>query len=280
MDSKQRVCSQNSLTPTKRKKIKDKSKYSDLSCGQEPIEIKILNKERTKLLKKFDYLKKYIVESLIISNKRMEEYLLPSSNSCSCIDNCQGKNCSCISSHCQLYECNDYCSCDSTCENRIIQKGITKKLIVKFINKTKGYGVFADEDIKKGEFICEYIGVIISKDQAERKILLNHKKRKPNYILQVKENYEKVIMTTYIDAEEYGNVGRFINHSCEPNMNFEFIRIKHFIPHVAFFSMKDIKKGEELTFCYSNEVNAINEVNASYQKCECGSKVCKKFIPN
>ena len=46
--------------------------------------------------------------------------------------------------------------------------------MLKYINKTKGFGLFADEDIKKGEFVCEYVGCIIRKEEAERKIDLNH----------------------------------------------------------------------------------------------------------
>ena len=131
-------------------------------------------------------------------------------------------------------------------------------------------------------------------------------KQKPNYILQLKEEYPNVVVSTYIDSEIYGNFARFINHSCEPNLDFEIIRINSFIPHCAFFAKKFIKAGEEITFSYIgtnyeikkddyNEIKKseeekennkientiINEKTSfSYKKCFCGSKNCKGFIPN
>ena len=53
-----------------------------------------------------------------------------------------------------------------------------------YINKTKGFGLFADENIKKGEFVCKYVGCIIRKEEAERKINFNHKKRIMYYKLK------------------------------------------------------------------------------------------------
>ena len=274
-----RECSkQVSLHKKTHRDKEEKIKYIDISCGKEPIPINMIAKERTKLIKKFNYLSNYIVECQI-QNKILDDYLLPKTSCCDCSPICSQSTCQCISNHAQIYECNEYCKCEENCSNRTIQNGINKKLLLKYINKNKGFGLFANENLKKGDFICEYIGSIISKDEAEKKIHLNHKKQKPNYILQIKESYSKVEINTYIDAEIYGNIGRFINHSCEPNLNFEFIRIKHYIPHVAFFANKDISKGEELTFMYCEYQNSVNE-GLSYKKCECGAKTCKKFIPN
>ena len=200
----------------------EKVKYVDISCGKEHLPINLNSKERTKLIKKFDYINNYITDSQIL-NKQIDDYLLPKSNCCDCVINCLPESCPCISSHAQIYECNENCKCGLLCSTRIVQNGITKKLLVKYISKSKGFGVFADEDINKGEFVCEYIGIIISKTEAENKINLNHKKQKSNYILQIKEIYSKVEINTYIDAETFGGVGRFINHSCDPNLYFEFV---------------------------------------------------------
>lgn len=52
-----------------------------------------------------------------------------------------------------------------------------------------------------------------------------------------------------IDARYYGNVSRFINHLCDPNI----IPVRVFMlhqdlrfPRIAFFSSRDIRTGEEL----------------------------------
>ena len=124
-------------------------------------------------------------------------------------------------------------------------------------------------------------------------------------MLQLREEYNNVIINTYIDSEIYGNFARFINHSCEPNLYFEIIRINSFIPHCAFFANRKIFAGEEITFSYigyndeiknniQNEINTEDEkennkienniknikTSFSYKKCLCGSKNCKGFIPN
>ena len=55
--------------------------------------------------------------------------------------------------------------------------------------------------------------------------------------------------TFCIDANQYGNIARFINHSCSPNV----VPIKVFVehqdtrfPHMSLFANRDILKGEEL----------------------------------
>ena len=264
-----------------------KTKYFDISNHKEPIPVLLSNKDRTKLFKKFNYITNYITKCKFPSTN-VHSYLLSQSDYCSCVNSCSPRTCPCILSHTQIYECNNNCSCFvDGCSNRVIQKGLNKKLMLKYINKTKGFGLFADEDIKKGEFVCEYVGCIIRKEEAERKIDLNHKKQKANYVLQVKECYEKININTYIDAEEYGNVGRFINHSCNPNLVYEFIRVEHLIPRVGFFASRNIQKGEELCFLYSDVDNECNNCYNSESKsssscklCECGEKNCKKYIPN
>lgn len=52
-----------------------------------------------------------------------------------------------------------------------------------------------------------------------------------------------------IDARYYGNISRFINHLCDPNL----IPVRVFMlhqdlrfPRIAFFSSRDILSGQEL----------------------------------
>lgn len=260
-----------------------KKNFFDLSNGLENVEILISNKNKTKLTKtKFDYKVNYIVSSYI-KNADIEEYRLTNEYCCSCVDICSKSSCECIINHVQVYECNDNCMCNdkNICENRVTQKGLTKKLKVDFISSSKGFGVFALENIQKGEFICEYVGQIINKYTALRKINENLINKKPNYVLQVRENYEKIAINTFIDAEKSGNVSRFLNHSCEPNLYFDIVRVNHFIPQVAFFAKRDIEEGEELTFSYcSGETREENFLENSIKLCECGQKTCKRFLPS
>mmetsp|Transcript_18306 Transcript_18306/g.42621 ORF Transcript_18306/g.42621 Transcript_18306/m.42621 type:complete len:168 (-) Transcript_18306:75-578(-) len=59
-------------------------------------------------------------------------------------------------------------------------------------------------------------------------------------------------LVSYIDARWVGSVGRFLNHSCEPNLEALTVRIGHLKPRVAFFATRDILKGEELTYDYGS----------------------------
>ena len=72
----------------------------------------------------------------------------------------------------------------------------------------------------------------------------------------------------------------YMNHSCDPN-----IIIKHeTIARSKFYAMKDIKKGEQLTYDYG--VNALDHIGkggyitqgAWIMECKCGSKKCRKRI--
>ena len=273
---------------------KKRIKYIDISNGNENTKILLNSKDKSKMLKNFQFTTNYTTESIIINKYQksylnegniLDKYKLPKTYCCNCNESCEKETCNCINKHNQIYECNSNCLC-KICSNRIIQKGISHSLIIKYINKSKGFGLFANNNISKGDFICEYIGEIISKEEAEMKIYMNYILKKPNYILQIRECYSNNFsLNTFIDSEKYGNCARFINHSCQPNLTYEFVRIEHFIPHCAFYANKDIKKGEELTFCYSSYINNNNTLHKenktfSYKKCECGSSLCCGFIPN
>ena len=255
----------------------------DLSYGQENTAILFPVLHKSKLLKtNFDSKSNYITKSFI-KNRQLDEYMLPQEYSCTCIGKCNKNFCECVQNHVQRYECNSNCECNfNSCENRVIQKGIKKKLKVDFINNTKGFGLFTREKISKGEFICEYIGQIVGKDQALEKIHSNFVKKKANYVLQIRENYQNMTINTFIDAEEKGNVSRFINHSCDPNIYFDVIRVEHFIPQIAFFAKRDIKDSEELTFSYCELGMQYNQTGdtASYKVCECGAANCRKYLPS
>ena len=302
---------------------KNQKNYIDISSKRERFAIKLNKLDKSKLLKTFNYQTNYIIISNILHFKKpsftktannplfntidsIEEFQLPKTYHCSCRNICIPEQCECLKNHTQKFECNDDCSCyKGACGNRNLQFGINHKFIIKFISKNKGFGVFTEDDIEKGEFVCEYIGTIITKNEAEKKIHFNHINQKPNYVLQLREEFNNIIINTYIDSEIYGNFARFINHSCEPNLDFELIRINSFIPHCAFYANRKILAGEEITFNYigyNDEIknNIQNEINTeyekennkiennikniktsfSYKKCLCGSKSCKGFIPN
>ncbi|XP_073518798.1 histone-lysine N-methyltransferase SETDB2 isoform X2 [Phyllobates terribilis] len=82
----------------------------------------------------------------------------------------------------------------------------------------------------------------------------------------------------FLDASTEGNVGRFLNHSCSPNLFVQHVFVethsKNF-PWVAFFTKSFIKAGTELTWEYNYDIGTVPEMEIS---CLCGHKKCKNKI--
>ena len=70
-----------------------------------------------------------------------------------------------------------------------------------------------------------------------------------------------------LDASVNPNDLRFINHSCDPNT---YLRVCY--SKVEFWSLRKIKKGEELT-CDYGETHHEGKL-----LCRCGAKNCRGFI--
>ena len=75
-----------------------------------------------------------------------------------------------------------------------------------------------------------------------------------------------------IDPTLYGNVARFINHSCDPNC----ITRKWTVgkeTSIGIFARKDIEEDEELTFDYQ-----FDAYKTPFTKCYCGTSNCKGYL--
>lgn len=84
-----------------------------------------------------------------------------------------------------------------------------------------------------------------------------------------------------IDAAHFGNVGRFINHSCSPNIYPQNVLYDHNdkrIPHIMFFAAKNIHPLQELAFDYNYKLDQIKDSNGNIKKkdCLCGSCKCRR----
>jgi SET domain-containing protein len=69
-------------------------------------------------------------------------------------------------------------------------------------------------------------------------------------------NYDSGIFV--MDARFKGNISRFYNHSCSPNVFVQNVFIDTWdvrFPWVAFFTASNVKAGTELVWDYSYEVN-------------------------
>lgn len=161
-----------------------------------------------------------------------------------------------------IFECNDACSCNAiTCNNRVVQKGLTERLQI-FKTMDKGWGVRTLRLIRKGTFVCEYVGEVITDLEAERReddtflFDLENKSfnvgifgKNPNKIVNFQENEDCYC----IDAKFYGNFARFLNHSCNPNLTPVKVFVEHQdlkFPRIAFFANRDVASEQELRFVY------------------------------
>ncbi|XP_059161281.1 histone-lysine N-methyltransferase SETMAR-like [Physella acuta] len=209
-----------------------------------------------------------------------------------------------------VLECGNHCQCDSKlCVNRVVQHGITKKLEV-FHTESKGYGLrlrnCLQENIICHSFVCEYAGEVVGENEARSRMQKTETTGSDNYLIVLKEFVSNKTLFTYIDPHKIGNIARFINHSCDPNLIMVPVRVNHSIPRLALFACRDITLNEELTFNYSGitltsktlithdaEVNPCDERSISKQikeqscflekkqrkQCHCGSNNCSGFLP-
>lgn len=127
-----------------------------------------------------------------------------------------------------------------------------------------GKGVFAARNIAKGETLIEYVGEIISAQEAEDRH--PHDPTDPNHTFYFQVEDEKVI-----DALHGGNSARWINHCCTPNCKPEVIDGRVFIK-----AKKDIPAGSELNYDYGLIIDdPITKKLMAQYPCWCGSAKCR-----
>lgn len=150
-----------------------------------------------------------------------------------------------------IYECNRRCRCPPTCRNRVVQKGRSVKLAIYRTENGCGWGVKTLEKIKAGSFVVQYVGEVITSEEAE----IRGKKYDAEgrtYLFDLDFNLGDDNIYT-VDAAYYGNLSHFINHSCDPNLNIFNVYINCLdpnLPQLSLFARRDINKGEQLTFDY------------------------------
>ncbi len=78
-----------------------------------------------------------------------------------------------------------------------------------------------------------------------------------------------------MDASIYGNISKFINHSCAPNLFSQNVFIDTYdfrFPWIAFFASTTIKAGTELCWDYGYIIDSIKDRSL---KCYCNSSKCR-----
>lgn len=130
-----------------------------------------------------------------------------------------------------------------------------------------GRGLYAKKNIPKDTWIVEYVGRKVTKEESDRLAneLLDKAKKDGGakvYMFILNDEWD-------IDGNVSWNTARLMNHSCEPNVEAQTYDEKE----IWFVALRDIEKGEELTFNYGFDLESWEE-----HPCLCGSSSCVGFI--
>lgn len=195
-----------------------------------------------------------------------------------------------------LYECGPECRCSGNCRNRVAQKGVRLRFEVFWTGDACGWGVRSWDPIRAGAFVCEYAGQAVdvstggeedeyafcASGEGWRWWNLGAGLVEEASDGDAAENLEERL-PVMISARRSGNVARFLNHSCSPNLLWQPVRYGDGgYPHVMFFAMRHVPPMAQLTYDYGTTRGAAPPgfqgkfPNACRLKpCFCGSTSCR-----
>ncbi|KAJ7507234.1 hypothetical protein B0H11DRAFT_1706320 [Mycena galericulata] len=127
------------------------------------------------------------------------------------------------------------------------------------------WGLYAMEKISRGEMVIEYVGEVIRAQVAEKREKAYERQGiGSSYLFRIDEDL-------VVDATKKGNLGRLINHSCDPNCTAKIITING-EKKIVIYAKQEIELGDEITYDYHFpfEQDKI--------PCLCGSVKCRGFL--
>lgn len=162
-------------------------------------------------------------------------------------------------------ECINGCNCGDDCQNQRFQKREWANVSVISTGK-KGYGLRTDSDLHTDDFIFEYVGEVIAEGEFQ--------KRRRRYDDEGIKHFYFMSLSTreFIDATKKGNLGRFCNHSCNPNCYVDKWIVGDKL-RMGIFAKRPVEAGEELVFNYN-----VDRYGADPQPCYCAEPNCLGFL--
>ncbi|PIA53258.1 hypothetical protein AQUCO_00900084v1 [Aquilegia coerulea] len=197
-----------------------------------------------------------------------------------------------------IHECGPSCKCYPSCRNQVSQNGLKVRLEV-FKTNDRGWGLRSWDPIRAGTFICEYAGEVVDRDQVDR-----DEDEENNYVFDstcsvahsLEWNYlpelldeesrgdlseaGKPSLSLVISAKNSGNVARFMNHSCSPNVFWQPVLYDHneeSFPHIVFYAMKHVPPMTELTYDYGLAGSHYRNIHRR-KNCLCRSLKCRGYF--
>lgn len=181
------------------------------------------------------------------------------------INHACGEDSDCINRATKM-ECVDGdCNCGRDCQNQRFQRKQYANVSVIKTDK-KGYGLRANSDLNPGDFIFEYIGEVINEPTFRRRTIQYDQEGIKHFY------FMSLTKSEFVDATKKGNLGRFCNHSCNPNCYVDKWVVGEKL-RMGIFAERHIKAGEELVFNYN-----VDRYGADPQPCYCGEHNCTGFI--
>uniref|UniRef100_A0A8C7J8F5 [histone H3]-lysine(36) N-dimethyltransferase n=1 Tax=Oncorhynchus kisutch TaxID=8019 RepID=A0A8C7J8F5_ONCKI len=165
-----------------------------------------------------------------------------------------------------MYECHpQVCPAGNGCLNQAFTKRQYSQVEI-FRTLARGWGLRCAHDIKKGEFVNEYVGEVIDEDECRVRI----KHAQDNDIC----NFYMLTLDKdrIIDAGPKGNQARFMNHSCRPNCETQKWTVNG-DTRVGLFTLIDVPADTELTFNYNLECLGNGKT-----VCKCEAPNCSGFL--
>ncbi|KAM5568353.1 histone-lysine N-methyltransferase, H3 lysine-9 specific SUVH4-like [Rosa sericea] len=243
----------------------------------------------------------------------------PRARGCNCQGNCtNSKTCSCaqlnggdfpyvskdggrlVEAKAVVFECGPQCGCGPSCVNRASQRGLKYRLEV-FRTHDKGWAVRSWDFIPSGAPVCEYIAVLRRNDEIDNisekeneyvfeidcwqtmNGIGGREKRMGNVAIPNSDVISETDPEYCYDAGSRGNVARYINHSCEPNLFVQCVLREHHdvrLARIVLFAADNIPPLQELSYDYGYELDSVVGPDGKIKKlfCCCGAAGCRKRL--
>lgn len=203
-----------------------------------------------------------------------------------------------------VFECGPSCGCGPGCVNRTSQRGIKHRLEV-FRTPKKGWAVRSWDFIPSGAPVCEYIGALVRTEDTDHVCENNYifdidclqtmrglggrERRLGDVSVSAINSFDgddqksESVPEFCIDAGSTGNIARFINHSCEPNLFVQCVLSLHHdvkLARVMLFAADNIPPMQELTYDYGYALDSVSGPSGKIKQmpCYCGAADCRKRL--
>lgn len=203
-----------------------------------------------------------------------------------------------------VFECGPSCGCGPGCVNRTSQRGIKHRLEV-FRTPKKGWAVRSWDFIPSGAPVCEYIGALVRTEDTDHVCENNYifdidclqtmrglggrERRLGDVSVSTINSFDgddqksESVPEFCIDAGSTGNIARFINHSCEPNLFVQCVLSLHHdvkLARVMLFAADNIPPMQELTYDYGYALDSVSGPSGKIKQmpCYCGAVDCRKRL--